>query len=119
MVAVRSRMYRSTPPPFAAVTCSIAGCASVATSGDPFQPEAASAVIRAGGVVQRRAQSFGVRVVRIARTEEHLEARAEHEQRADEILLVPAAILVQHPRPRVLDRQKDIVEVDPDARAQA
>ena len=49
---------------------------------------------------------------RVAAAEQHAERAVEHQQRANDILLVPAPVLVEHPLLRIVRRQKDVVEMD-------
>src|SRR5260370_578886 len=87
-------------------------------SCDLLDPEAPAAVVRAAGIAKRIAQRGGMRRECVPASEEHAERVAEHQQCANEILLVPAPVFVERPLLRIIRREKDVVEMDAHASAQ-
>jgi hypothetical protein len=82
-----------------------------APAGD-FEPEAATAVCGFGCDAERARECLAMPVIRIRAAEYDSQALVVHQQRAQHILLVPAAVLVDNPVFGVVRRQEDVVDVD-------
>src|SRR5208283_4832801 len=87
-------------------------------SRDLLDPEASAAVVCSVRVMQRSAQQVSVRSEGIGAAEQDPEAAAVHQQGANDVLFVPAPVVIERPCLRIIVGQEDVVEVDPYSLAQ-
>src|SRR5690349_9663459 len=81
----------------------------------PLDPQASAAEAGPIGATERARDEPGKAAKCVVAAEHHAEARRKHEQRAEDVLLVPAPIFAQDPIARVVGREEDVVNVDANA----